>query len=79
LLQFFFDSFEKKKAFSNDNEYPDYDADDDDMEWLERERGNLPAEFSDDLALFFETVMDCLEKATGFSPNVNKTNSSNFS
>jgi hypothetical protein len=41
------------------------------MEWLEKEKANhLPADFSDDLPLFFETVMDCLEKATGFSTNV---------
>jgi hypothetical protein len=40
------------------------------VEWLEKQKASLPAEFSDDLALFFETVMDCLEKATGFSSNV---------
>ena len=61
------------QPFSNDYDYPDYDADDEDTEWLRTTAtatGNAASDFSDDLALFFETVMDCLEKATGFSAAV---------
>ena len=58
------------QPFSNDYDYPDYDADDADAAWVAEQRALLPADFSDDLTLFFETLMDCLEKATGFSAHV---------
>lgn len=58
------------QPFSNDYEYPDYDADWEDQQWVKEQQQAKPVDFSDDLCLFFETVMDCLEKATGFSMNV---------
>ena len=59
-----------KTAFSNDYDYPDYDADYEDEQWLNENRSVLPDDFSEDLLLYFETIMDRLEKATAHSSNV---------
>ena len=59
-----------KTAFSNDYDYPDYDADYEDEKWLNENKSVLPDDFSEDLLLYFETIMDRLEKATAHSSNV---------
>jgi hypothetical protein len=58
------------QPFSNDCEYPDYDADYEDETWLSEMKKKLPVDFTDDLILYFETVMDRLEKATAYSTNL---------
>jgi enhancer of polycomb-like protein len=59
------------QPFSSDYDYPDYDADYEDEAWLDTERKNkLPDDFSDNLVLYFEMVMDRLEKAAGYSTNL---------
>ncbi len=58
------------QPFSNDFDYPDYDADYEDEKWLKDQSSLLPDDFSTDLTLFFETIMDRLEKATGHSSNI---------
>ena len=58
------------EAFSSDFDYPDYDADYEDEQWLNQQRKTLPADFEEDLVLYFETIVDRLEKATGHSINV---------
>ena len=57
-------------AFSSDFDYPDYDVDYEDEEWINDKRQTLPDDFSDDLVLYFECIMDRLEKATTHSMNV---------
>lgn len=54
-------------AFSNDYDYPDYDADYEDENWLNEKKKTLPKEFNQDLLLYFETIMDRLEKVTSHS------------
>jgi len=62
------------QPFSDDCEYPDYDADFDDEKWLNEQIKLLPNEYAtssgEDLTLFFETIMDRLEKTTSHSSNV---------
>jgi hypothetical protein len=62
------------QPFSDDCEYPDYDADFDDEKWLNEQIKLLPIEYAtssgEDLTLFFETIMDRLEKTTSHSSNV---------
>lgn len=60
------------QPFAGDAEYPDYDADWSDESWLKEERASsrLPVDFANDLVLFFETVMDRLEKAVGHSTHL---------
>ncbi|CAF0712238.1 unnamed protein product, partial [Brachionus calyciflorus] len=58
------------QPFSNDFDYPDYDADIEDEEWLNEYKKKLPDDFTDDFFLFFEKIMDRLEKAVGFSTNL---------
>ncbi|RNA23057.1 enhancer of polycomb -like protein [Brachionus plicatilis] len=58
------------QPFSNDFDYPDYDADIEDEQWLKEYKNKLPDDFTDDLFLFFENTMDRLEKAVGFSTNL---------
>jgi enhancer of polycomb-like protein len=58
------------QPFSSDFDYPDYDADYEDENWLKEQNKLLPNDFTNDLTLFFETVMDKLEKATGHSSNI---------
>lgn len=58
------------KAFSNDFDYPDYDADNDDDNWLKEKTKSLELELSNDLIYYFETIMDRLEKTTGYSTNI---------
>ncbi len=57
---------------NNNNDYPDYDADAEDERWLKEKRAQLPKDFSDDLTLYFECIMDRLEKITAHSTNVTK-------
>ncbi len=56
-----------KTAFSNDYDYPDYDADYEDENWLNEKKKTLPKDFNQDLLLYFETIMDRLEKVTSHS------------
>lgn len=58
------------QPFSNDYDYPDYDADYDDEDWLNEQRSKIAENFCDDLVLFFENIIDRLEKATGHSTNL---------
>jgi len=58
------------QPFSNDYDYPDYDADYEDEKWLNENKSVLPDDFSEDLLLYFETIMDRLEKATAHSSNI---------
>lgn len=58
------------QPFSNDYDYPDYDADYEDEAWCRVQKQKLPADFVDDLLYYFETVMDKLEKATSYSSNL---------
>ena len=61
------------QPFSDDYEYPDYDADCEDEAWLNEQIKLLPGEYTsnvDDVTLFFETIMDRLEKTTSHSSNV---------
>lgn len=58
------------QPFSSDFDYPDYDADYEDENWLKEQNKLLPNDFTNDLTLFFETVMDKLEKTTGHSSNI---------
>ena len=51
-------------------EYPDYDADHEDELWLREKRKQLPKDFNDDLTLYFECIMDRLEKIASHSMNV---------
>ena len=55
---------------SKEPEYPDYDADFEDEVWLKEKRKKLPKDFSDDLTLYFECIMDRLEKIAAHSMNV---------
>lgn len=58
------------QPFSNDYDYPDYDADYEDESWLNDKKKTLPKELlnnNQDLLLFFETIMDRLEKVTSHS------------
>ena len=59
--------FEIQKAFSNDYDYPDYDADYEDETWLNEKKKTLPKDFNQDLLLYFESIMDRLEKVTSHS------------
>lgn len=61
------------QPFSDDCEYPDYDADYDDEKWLTEQIKLLPNEYAsseEDMTLFFETIMDRLEKTTSHSTNI---------
>lgn len=58
------------QPFSSDFDYPDYDVDYEDEEWINDKRRTLPDDFSDDLVLYFECIMDRLEKATTHSMNL---------
>lgn len=70
--RFFFSTCDhfSSAAFSSDFDYPDYDVDYEDEEWINDKRRTLPDDFSDDLVLYFECIMDRLEKATTHSMNV---------
>lgn len=59
-----------KEPVNNNNDYPDYDVDNEDEQWLKQRRASLPKDFMDDLTLYFECIMDRLEKITAHSMNV---------
>jgi enhancer of polycomb-like protein len=65
-----FKQYIRIQPFSNDYDYPDYDADYDDEDWLKEQCNNKPDIGHDELLLFFETIIDRLEKATGHSTNL---------
>lgn len=71
------------QPFSNDQEYPDYDADFEDEHWLNQQIKSLPSEYTNtthtnDITLFFENIMDRLEKITSHSMQESKFEEAKF-
>jgi hypothetical protein len=72
------------QPFSDDYEYPDYDADFEDERWLnEQIQQRLPKEYTqscslNELTLFFETIMDRLEKTTSHSMHIMSLDEAKF-